>query len=76
MTERGELYNLQGLILEGHSLKILDGKEKWYTRIGKFGIEDQAECSKFSFSQRISQHNASGGFESSLLPKQNIIDIE
>ena len=76
MTERGEFYNLQGLILEDHSLEILDGKEKWCTRIGKFEIQNEADCSKFLFSQRIPQPNASGAFESSLLFKQNIADIK
>jgi hypothetical protein len=76
MTERGGFYSLQGLILEDHLLEMLDGKEKWYTRIGKFDIQGEADCSKFLFSQRIPQPNASGAFESSLLFKQNIINIK
>ena len=76
MNQRGEFYNLQGLILEKDWLGRLDGEEKSYKGIGKFEIQDQAECEKFLFSQRIPQPNASGAFESSLLFKQNIIDIK
>jgi hypothetical protein len=52
------------------------GKKKFQKRIGKFEIQDQAECEKFLFSQQIPQPNASGALESSLLFKQNIIDIK
>jgi hypothetical protein len=62
--------------MESPSLKMLDGEEKLYKRIGRFGIADQAECEKFLVSQRILQPNASGTIEPFLLFKQNIIDIK
>jgi hypothetical protein len=76
ITERGEFYDLQGLILENNWLGKLNGEEKWHKLIGKFEIQDRAGCEKFLFSQQIPQPNASGAFESSLLFKQNIFDMK
>jgi hypothetical protein len=78
VTERGTFFDLEGLILKERWWETLAEEEeaKSFQRIGKFGIKDQAECSKFLVSQRISQPNASGDFASSLLFKQRIIDIK